>query len=232
MTRATRPKARYFIVQTWRSQANLSVFLGLLVVTVFVLPALSGRVERITLTTNLVASVVLTGGVAIAWGRKWLLAAGVMVAIPAIVLRWLEWLTPGPRLNIWNEAGSLAAVVMIIVIVLAQVFRGGRVSSTKVQGAVAAYLLLGIAYAHGYRIASLLDPSAITSTEGPLKSAVDWMYFSFSTLSTVGYGDIVPTGRMSRMLAIGEAVTGQLYLAILIARLVAMEVSSRGEKSA
>lgn len=62
-----------------------------------------------------------------------------------------------------------------------------------------------------------------------MKTFVDWMYFSFCTLSTLGYGDIVPTSRLSRSLAAGEAITGQLFLAITIARLVAMQVSAAEE---
>jgi hypothetical protein len=61
---------------------------------------------------------------------------------------------------------------------------------------------------------------------------VDWIYFSFCTLSTVGYGDIVPTSRLSRTLAIGEGISGQLFLAILIARLVAMQVSATNDRQA
>ena len=57
------------------------------------------------------------------------------------------------------------------------------------------------------------------------------MYYSFSTLTTLGYGDIVPTGPVTRSLAIGEALTGQLYLAVMIARLVAMQVVSWQEQA-
>ena len=53
---------------------------------------------------------------------------------------------------------------------------------------------------------------------------VDWAYYSYITLSTVGYGDITPVRPIARALSMGEALTGQLYLAVLIARLVAMEV--------
>jgi hypothetical protein len=59
-----------------------------------------------------------------------------------------------------------------------------------------------------------------------MTSVVDWICYSFCTLSALGYGDIIPTGRTSRMLAIGEAISRQLFLAILIARLVAMQVSA------
>ena len=61
-----------------------------------------------------------------------------------------------------------------------------------------------------------------------MTAVVDWIYYSFCTLSTLGYGHIIPTGQTSRMLAVGEAISGQLFMPMLIARLVAMQVSATG----
>jgi hypothetical protein len=70
------------------------------------------------------------------------------------------------------------------------------------------------------------NPGAFTANT-PMQSTVSaWTYYSFITLTTVGYGDIVPVAPVARMLAMGEAVAGQLYLAVLLARLVALQVSS------
>jgi hypothetical protein len=151
---------------------------------------------------------------------------GIAIAVPTLVFRWLAWALPDRFSPVWNDSWTILAIVVICYILLAQVFRAGPINVVRVQGAVAVYLLLGVAYAHAYQINQYFNPSAITSTEGPLTNVVDWIYYSFSTLSTLGYGDIIPTSRSSRMLAIGEAISGQLYLAILIARLVGMQVGS------
>jgi hypothetical protein len=226
MNRMVRPKARELIAQTWQSQANLSLFLVLLVISIFVLPAVGTKHVSIKLASDIVGSLMLIAGVAIAWGRRWLLFTGAALAIPTLVFRWLAFLSPSLLSPVWNEVLMMASTLAIAYIVLAQVFREGPISIVRVQGAVAAYLLLGVAYAHAYQINEYFNPSAITSTEGPLTNVVDWIYYSFSTLSTLGYGDIIPTSRSSRLLAVGEAITGQLYLAILIARLVGMQVGS------
>ena len=139
---------------------------------------------------------------------------------------WTAWASPGGFSPVWNDAWTFAAILAIGCILLAQVFRAGPINAVRIQGAVAAYLLLGVAYAHGYQITEYFNASSVTSTEGPITSVVEWFYFSFSTLSTLGYGDIIPTGRTSRTLAISEAISGQLFLVILIARLVAMQVSA------
>ncbi len=227
MKHRIRPKARELFQQTWHSQANLALFLLLLVVTIFILPALAVRHEHIVFYGDIVYSLVLLTGGAIGWGRPRLMMIGAAVVVPALVLRWAAWAVPGDKIVVWSEAGSLVATVVIVYVLLAQVFREGPINLMRVQGAVAAYLLIGVAYAFAYQIDMHLNPAAVDSTVGKMNTFVDWIYFSFSTLSTLGYGDIVPTSRLSRSLAIGEATTGQLYLAILIARLVAMQTGGR-----
>lgn len=231
MSRVVRPKARQFIEQTWQSQANLSFFLILLVVSAFILPALDEKQEHLAVYTAIVSSLMLVAGVAIAWGRQGLFGVAAIVAVPTLVFRLLQLFEPSRLVMLWSEIFTVLAIMTIWFVILAQVFREGPINRVRVQGAVAAYLLMGVGYAHAYRISEFFNPNSITSTEGPMTSFTDWLYYSFATLSTLGYGDIIPTGHSSRMLAIGEAISGQLFLAILIARLVAMQVSGSSEGS-
>ena len=226
-----RPKARELIIQTWQSQANLAVFLLLLVVTVFILPALNVERSHLRFYGDVVYSFMLVTGIAIAWGQRKLMFVAGAIGSVTLAARWLAWAAPGTKIEIWNEAASLVSVLAIAYVLLAQIFRKGPINVMRVLGAVAVYLLLGVAYAQAYQIAIRLNPTAITSSEGAVIEFRDWIYFSFSTLSTLGYGDIIPTGRFTRSLAIAEAISGQLYLAVLIARLVAMQVSNAGSSN-
>jgi hypothetical protein len=219
-----RVKARALIKESWQSQANLSFFLGLLIAVGFVLPSLGfgkGDEQRYS---DFAFSLLLISGVAIAWGRRWLFPLGVFVGAVAVAVRWMAFLTPTLTLQVWSGIWSLVAIIVIALVLLAQVFRSGPVTSYRVQGAIAVYLLFGIGWAHAYHITELLHPGSFNSTAGNLNSVVDWAYYSYITLSTVGYGDITPVRPIARTLSMGEALTGQLYLAVLIARLVAMEV--------
>jgi hypothetical protein len=93
-------------------------------------------------------------------------------------------------------------------------------------------LLFGIGWAHAYHLTGVLHPGSFNSNGSEMSHVLDYVYFSYVTLSTVGYGDITPVRPIARVLSMGEALTGQLYLAVLIARLVAMEVVSWQQKTA
>jgi hypothetical protein len=106
----------------------------------------------------------------------------------------------------------------------------GPITAYRIQGAIAVYLLLGLAWAHTYDLIEYLSPGAFTGTITDSARFSSWMYFSFVTLATLGYGDITPMHPVARSLAVAEAITGQLYLAILIARLVSQELYYRASK--
>ena len=224
---AVREKARAIIAESWQSQANLSFFLALLVLIGFVLPSLGFGRNDLKLYSDIGFSLLLISGVVIAWGQKKQLLLAGFVGSAALAVRWMAFFTPTPALQLWAADWSLAAILVIALVLLSQVlFRDGPVTFNRILGAIAVYLLFGIGWAHAYHIAELLHPGSFNSTTGTMTTVSDWAYFSFTTLTTLGYGDITPVHPIARSLSIFEALTGQLYLAITIARLVAMEVVS------
>lgn len=221
---ALRKKARGLITERWQSQANLSLFLLLEILISFVLPSLGfGRKDNL-LYGDLGFSVLLISGAAIAWGQWKLFWTTSVIAAAALVVRWIAWYHHTTRTTLWSDAMTVIAGMVIAFVLLKQIFRPGRVSHLRIQGAIAVYLLFGVLYAHGYHIVSILQPGSFNGTPGELSNVSGWAYYSYVTLTTVGYGDITPVSQVARTLSVGEALTGQLYLAVLIARLVAMEI--------
>jgi hypothetical protein len=111
-------------------------------------------------------------------------------------------------------------------------FGPGRVTRHRIQGAVALYLILGLLFAHLYGLLNVLVPEAFANVPPGLSAdAVFYrgrlVFFSFVTLTTTGYGDILPLHPVARSLAMLEAVIGQLFPATLLARLVALELEGR-----
>jgi Ion channel len=130
----------------------------------------------------------------------------------------------------WVEAIAAAASVLVlsvlVALILAQVFRDGRAARDRLFGGVAAYLLLGLDWAEAYRLVDVLVPGSMhgVAWEARAHNLSSFVYFSLSTLTTAGYGDIVPVSLPARSLANMESLTGQLFPAILIARLVSMSM--------
>jgi hypothetical protein len=216
---------RGLVSETWQSEANLSFFLALLVLMVFVLPSIGFDQLHKGLYGDLASSVLLLSGAAIAWRVRWLFLAAISIVFVTLLARWAMWLYPARALRVSADLLTIFAIVSILVILLTQVFAAGPITGRRIQGALAVYLGFGFSWARAYAITASMNPGSFQSS-GPLPSTPsDWIYYSFVTLTTVGYGDIAPVHPVARSLAIFEAVTGQLYLAVLLARLVSLRVS-------
>jgi Ion channel len=216
--------ARDRVAHSLRSQINLSVFLGLLVSTVFVMPALGLASGHQRLYSNIVFSVLLVTGILIGWDERRIFPVAICTGIIALSATWASWWIATNSLELWHEVFTVLAVAMIQWVLMRQIFRPGPITAVRIQGAIAVYLLFGISWAYGYVIVMRFNSHAFQSTIGVSQSPAEWMYFSFVTLTTLGYGEITPLSTPARSLAIGEALTGQLYLAVLLARLVALGI--------
>ena len=219
-------KSSDLLTPGWKSEANLALFLFLLVVVGFVLPSTGVEKNNLPLYADTAFSVLLLVGTAIAWEDRRLFVLTSLVSLVALVVRWATWWTPTHTLVLWSVATGLAAILTITAVLLWRVFRPGPVTVMRVQGAIAAYLCLGFAWAHAYHLAALLNPGAFTAAGSSVSCASTWVNYSFGMLTTLGYEGIVPVHPLAHTLGSGEAVTGQLYLAVLVARLVSAQVSS------
>ena len=157
---AVRNKARTLIKESWQSQANLSFFLALLVTVGFVLPSLGFGRDDALLYADVVFSLLLISGIAIAWGRPWLLRVAGFIGSVTLAMRWMAFLTPTHTMQIWAIIWSLAAILLIMWVLLTAVLSTGPVTPNRIQGAIAVYLLFGVGWAHAYHLAEILHPGS------------------------------------------------------------------------
>lgn len=232
---STRPVPKTF-ADLWSTDRGLTVLVALLVVTVFVLPPLAPEGAPIlTLLFDVGYSLVLLTGLTAITRTRGVIITGTAFVLLALAGRWVSRTNPSDELLLFNLGMSMVSTLTVAGLLTAQVFRQGPITMHRVLGAVGVYLLLGLAWSFAYHLLDAMKPDAFAIAVGSshsIQSGSEFLYFSFVTLTTVGYGDITAHDSLARSVVILEALTGQLFPAILIARLVSMELISRSDSSA
>ena len=151
------------------------------------------------------------------------LATGIEVA--AVILRSV---VRGGGTEALDFAAALLLLVALTVVLGFAVFGAGRITVHRIIGAIAIYLNVAAAFALAYRTIDALGPHKFSGGVGSSGHPIaDLIYFSFTTLTTTGFGDIVPVDPFARSLANVESLIGQLFPATLLARLVSLEIEHR-----
>jgi len=151
----------------------------------------------------------------------------IILSIPMLLSIWIDF----PKLNLpqMEIVGSISGILYFTLIagtILSFVFSSRNVTSGVISAALVVYLLLGTIWSFGYTLVDLFVPGSfnipdhLVGAGGP-----SFMYYSFITLTTIGYGDITPISGMARSLSMLEGIIGQTYMAVLVARLVGMHVA-------
>jgi len=184
------------------------------------------------LIVSLLLSLVLLAAVLAVSDRKGVLLIALVLAIPAIAGRWINHFRPDVVRPAVFLTAALVLTAFVVVNLLRFVWRAPSVNIEVLCASISAYLMLGLMWTMAYWLVDQLTPGAFAFNAGPRSmNGFNGFYFSFITLSTVGYGDITPVPRIARWLAAMEAMTGLLYVAILIARLVSLYSSPKSDDS-
>jgi hypothetical protein len=160
-------------------------------------------------------------------GRVYLL--GVFFVFFGIVTNALAASFPVPVYQYASFAAMFGFLLTAISYTLARVGKETDISVNRLIGAVCIYLLLGVIWAVAYTVVDMANPGSfkgITPHEGRGWDS-EWLYFSFVTMTTLGYGDISPVSAIAKALAYLQAVFGQFYIAILVAGLVSAYISGK-----
>jgi hypothetical protein len=214
----------------WSQDASLSLFLALLVGLVFFLLPLTNYQDAAMLGANLLAALLLvSGSVAVircAWARRLV----ILLALSMLVASLTRTVAHAYAIEVAGALLTALVLALLMLLLLADVYRPGPITRFRISGAVAAYVLLGLTWTYVYTLVELVAPGALHFPESdqvtPTHLPAALVYFSLATLTTVGYGDIVAVAPLARSMAMLEAICGQLFLATMIARLVSLRQPS------
>jgi voltage-gated potassium channel len=208
----------------WRHLALLISILLLFVVAPFVVHLHDG-----ILVMNVISAAVLVAGSYALSERKHLFAIAIVLSAITIIGTGLLLAFRQPWALLISHSSVVVLVAFFSVTILSYVLGSGRVTSDKIFAAICVYMLIGYGWTFVYSILLELEPqSFIATSEVARNNYVDRIlqlrYFSFMTLTTVGYGDIVPRSPAARTMTILQAVMGQFYLVALVGRLVGLHI--------
>ncbi|MEL6905607.1 MAG: ion channel [Planctomycetota bacterium] len=192
--------------------------------------------------------VLLVGLFSIRRARGWF-TVGALLVTPPILDFWGELCLPD--LALWRSASVQAAshvltaayLALLIVFVLRDLFSSREVTTDRLYGALSAYMLTALVFGSLYTALELVAPGSFSIAEGlggvatggeqkPLHSQGTLYYFSFISLTTVGFGDVSPSSATAQMIVMWESIVGQAFLTILVARLVGLHVAAGTENGA
>lgn len=207
------------------SRYSAAQFLIALIVLLCVSPVLEESTAG-EFAESLLLSIVMLTAIPAVGGRRRTLLIGSLLALPAVAGKWLHHFRPDVFHHEWFLAAASVFAIFVVGHHLGFVLRSSKVDQQVLCAGVSTFLMLGLLWTFGYLLLNRLSPGAIMmelepEAHRPL-NGFGAMYFSFATLSGAYCPEITVTSNLARMLALLEGMTAMFYVAILIARLVAL----------
>jgi len=152
------------------------------------------------------------------------LAIATILGILVFISMFEDFVYPALSMTLMSNILLAGFYIFTLVNILTYVIRGQSVTKDKIYGALSIYMLIGFAWASLYRMVYMNDPSSFSGTPSTYAGIYhfDFIYYSFVSICSLGFGDIVPVSGLARSLTILEAMTGIMYMAVMISRLVSL----------
>jgi voltage-gated potassium channel len=216
------------------SERRFLYLLIFLMILIFMGPFISSEDRGFTLYDALYTGVLIMGAYS-ASGKKSSLVIALSIFVPAVALIWLDHFDPSSSYALPRRILAIMFFTYIGGTILFHVLKAERVTFDKICAALCSYLLLGLIFAILYSLLEFLNPGMFLAGGEVIRQGDprafqgagfgQAIYFSFTTLTTLGYGDLTGATPIAKNLSVLEAIIGQIYLVVLVARLVGLEIS-------
>lgn len=205
-------------------------FLLISIVLMFTLRPFLENFIGISILVDIFFTLILISGIYAVSPTKRIFRVAMVIAFPALLISWSDYFLEVPFLNPASEIFGGIFYVFMVVIIISYLFKEKQITTDVIAGAVCAYFMLGMMWASIYAILEFLRPGSFDIPQSLHGESSPFTYYSYITLTTLGYGDITPISSEARSFSLLEAITGQIYLATLVARLVSMNIMQSMKK--
>lgn len=192
------------------------------------------------ITVTLCFSLMMISAVYAISERRRTVVIALSLAVPVVLLSGVRLLTEQMGILIGYHLLGIAFLGFTAATILAFLFRAQRITVNMICASLCVYLLLGVLWAEIYSLLAVIEPDSFVFNFAQEEAdrgmqfggerSVFPLYYSLVTMTTLGYGDIVPASSAARMFAAVQALTGQIYLAVLVARLVGLHITQASNR--
>jgi hypothetical protein len=206
------------------------LFLFISIILMMVLRPIMEDLIRLSILTDILFAAILISGLWAVSRRRKVFVMALLVAIPALVLEWVTYFMGLPALKPLGLFFLAIFFGIMSVTLLSHILKAEEVTADLIMGAASTYFLIGFLWAFVFFFLETFSPGSFRLEASRADTDSQLIYYSFVTLTTVGYGDITAATTTARSLSVLEAAIGQLYLAVLVARLVGMHIVHSTER--
>jgi hypothetical protein len=200
--------------------------LGLLVVS----PMLEGFI-RLKILMDIFVSIVFISSIYAVSNKKSMVYTASALALPMFISLWIPGISKIPFLSLTGDLFGILFIAFVIIEILSFIFKERYVSVNVIYASIVVYLLLAVMWSFIFLVIETFQPGSFSlpqQIDGETRSL--FSYYSFVTITTLGYGDMTPIKDTARSFSMLEAVVGQIYLVVLVARLVGINIAQTMDK--
>ena len=209
-----------------KSWENRFLFVLVAFLSFLILSPLLNNFFRLSLLLDIFLTIIFISVIYAVSQKRHYLLIGTLLVLPLLLATWTKHLVVSPALSLIGTCSGILFFAFMVITIVLFVFKQNRVTLNVINASVVVYLLMAMMWAMLFILVEQVQPGSFSTLKIQAEeSNFNFFYYSFVTITTLGYGDITPSTEIARSLALLEAVIGQIYLVVLVARLVVIHIA-------
>jgi len=209
---------------------NRFLFLLISILSFLILSPLLRGFVGISILLDIFLTAVFISAIYAVSQKKFFSLIGILLALPMFAVTWSAYFV---NIAVMQLAGSCFGILFfafMVIALLSFVFEQCEITLDVIYGAIVVYLLIAVMWAFIFKVIEGLQPGSFNITQGLGEETQLFIYYSFVTITTLGYGDVTPVTDVAKSFSFLDAVVGQIYLVVLVARLVGIHIAQSMER--